>query len=420
MEDYREETITEEETAEVQASGENELPAEEKLPVKEKKERNRGALALLGGFAAGFAACLAVFAVAIYVAHLGRIIPEADYDFYDDLSNKYGKYYVIMEMIGEDPLVEEPPEPFTDEYIKEMIRGLDDPYAEYYTPEEYNAFTSHFEGSYSGVGILVGATEEGLNVVQVYEDGPAYEAGMKAGDLIIRVDGKTPESLDDAVSKMKGKEGTDVTITVDRDGTEIDLKMTRKEIDLDSVGYTVNEDDPEIGYIRITMFADDTDEEFKEAVEDLQKQGCKKFILDLRENGGGLTDASIEIADYLLPECKIMTEISKDGTEKVYKSKKSSADLDMVVLVDENTGSASEILTAAIKENNAGTVIGTTTYGKGVTQITRQFRDGSAVKLTVTEYLTPEGHHVQGNGIEPDIEATGDDILDKAIEELSK
>lgn len=426
MEDYREEQTTEEQITEEQAAGTGDLYEEETLPEEEKqqvtgrKKKVPGKVALVGGFAAGFAACLAIFAIVIYAAHLGRVIPEADYDFYNDISNKFGKYYMIMKMIGEDPLVDEAPEPYTDEYIKELISGLDDPYAEYYTPEEYEAFVSSFQGSYSGIGILVGATEEGLRVEQVYEDGPAYEAGMKAGDFIIRVDGVAPESLDDAVSRMKGEEGTDVTVTVDRNGKEIDLRMQRKDIDLDSVGYMVSEEDPEIGYIRVMLFAEDTDEEFKEAVEDLQKQGCDKFILDLRENGGGLTDSSIEMADYLLPECKIMTEVSKDGTEKVYNSKKSSADLDMVVLVDENTASASEILTAAIKENDAGKVIGTKTYGKGVTQITRQFKDGSAVKMTVTEYLTPDGNHVQGQGIKPDIETTAEGALDRAFEELSK
>lgn len=386
----------------------------------DKKTRKRSAAKFVGAFAAGFAACLAVFAVAIYVAHLGRFIPEADYDFYDDLSNKYGKYYVIREMIDKDPLVENNPAEITDDYLKELIEGLDDPYAEYFTPEEFAAFKMTFEGDYVGIGILVGDTDEGLIVEAVYEDNPAFKAGMKAGDRILRVDGVVPADLDDAVSRMKGKEGTDVTVTVDRGGKEIDLKMKRESIELDSVGYSVSDDDPEVGYIRVALFAEDTDEEFKDAVKELQDKGCDKFILDLRANSGGLTDVSIEMADYLLPECTIMTEVSKDGTEKVYNSKKSSADLDMVVLVDEQTASASEILTAAIKENNAGTIIGTRTYGKGVTQLSREFKDGSAIKMTVTEYLTPKGNHVQGEGIEPDVEATDENILDIALEELAK
>ena len=254
--------------------------------------------------------------------------------------------------------------------------------------------------------------------MQVYDDGPADKAGMKPGDEILRVDDVVPANIDDAVNRMTGEDRTKVTVTVKRGGKELDLKMTREPINLDSVGYAVSEDDPDVGYIRIAIFAEDTCDEFKDAVEELQDKGCDKFILDLRDNGGGLTQASLDIADYLLPECMIMTEIDKDGSEKEYKSEKSAADLDMVVLVNENTASASEILTAAIKDNKAGTVIGTKTYGKGVTQMSHQFQDGYAIKLTITEYLTPNGDHVQNKGIEPDIAATNEDILDKALDEL--
>ena len=160
--------------------------------------------------------------------------------------------------------------------------------------------------------------------------------------------------------------------------------------------------------------------EFKAAVKDLKSKGCTKFILDLRDNGGGLTDPSIEIADYLLPACKIMSENTKDGSETVYNSKASSADLDMVILVNENTASASEILTAALQDNGAGTVIGTKTYGKGVTQMMHKFSDGTAVKLTVTEYFRPSGETVNGVGITPDIEAEDSEMLDKAIKELEQ
>lgn len=378
-----------------------------------------GWLRFVLGFAAGFAVCIGVLAVLLYGVNMGRIIPAGDYDYYEDLSNKYGKYYVIMDMIGEDPLTDKKPEDITEDSIKEIVDNLGDPYAAYFTPEEYKDFTKHFEADYVGVGIMVEQTEDSVVVNQVFEDGPAHKAGMKAGDVILKVDGTAPEDLDDAVSRMTGEEGTEVTVTVGRGGREIDLEMTRARIDMASVAYDVSDEDPEVGYIRVLVFAEDTDKEFEEAVKRLQDKGCDKFIVDLRDNSGGLTDVSINMADYLLPECRIMSEISKDGTEKVYDSEKSSADLDMVVLVNENTASASEILTAAIKENDAGKVIGTKTFGKGVTQITRQFKDGSAIKMTVTEYLTPDGNHVQEVGIEPDIEASDEDIMDKAIEALN-
>lgn len=413
MEEYREDVQPEETALKDTTESEAETSRSERL----KKSHSAR---FVGAFALGFAACIAVFGIVMYGADLGRIIPKADLDYYEKLNEQYGKYYVIMKMIDSDPLVSKSPELITDDHLRKMIKGLEDPYAEYYTAKEYEEFTKPFAGDYVGVGILVGQTDEGIRVEQVYEDGPAYGAGMKAGDMILRVDGVVPANLDDAVSRMTGEENTDVTVTVGRDGKEIDLKMKRKSINLDSVGYAVSEDDPDVGYIRLAIFSEDSDEEFEEAVEELQKKGCSKFILDLRDNGGGLTDTSVKIADYLLPECLIMTEISKDGKEREYKSKASSADLDMVVLVNENTASASEILTAAIKENNAGKVIGAKTYGKGVTQASRQFNDGSAVKLTVTEYLTPKGNHVQDKGIEPDIKATDEEILDKALEALGE
>ena len=412
------EELTEATVEEVPAETDPETGKPAKVPAEKKPARRSSALGLILAFAAGFAACVAVFAIVTYGAGLGRIIPKEDYDYYEALSDQYGKHYIIMQMIGEDPLVDKTPQPLSDEAIKEMIDQLDDPYAEYFTSEEYEAFKKPFQGDYVGVGILVAQTDEGIIVEQVYEDGPAYGAGMKEGDKIVRVDDVVPSDINDAVSRMTGEAGTDVVVTVERDGKEIDLKMKRDSINLDSVLYSVSEDDPEVGYIRLTVFADDSDEEIKNAVSKLKEKGCSKFILDLRDNGGGLTDVSIRIADYLLPECRIMSDVTKDGNEKVYDSDAESADLDMVVLVNENTASAAEILTAAIKENDAGKVIGSRTFGKGVTQITRQFSDGSAVKLTISEYLTPDGNHVQEQGIQPDIEATDEDILDKALAAL--
>ena len=421
-------TDTEEIREELNNQSEPEITAEEnsaagnaavQTAVTHRKPARRGWLRMLLAFAAGFCACIGVFAAVMYGADYGRIVSKADYDYFVNLNNNFGKYNVIFDLIGEDPLVKETPEEITDAAVKEMVSELDDPYAVYFTPEEYKEFSKQFEGGYVGIGIVVLQTDDGLIVGQIFDDGPADKGGMEEGDEIIRVDGVTPENIEDAVARMTGEDGTDVTVTVRRDGKEIDLKMTRAEINIDSVSYSKLEDNPEVGYIHLMVFAEDSADEVKEAVEELQKQGCDKFILDLRDNGGGMTNVSIDIADYLLPECRIMTEINKKGEKTEYDSEESSADLDLVVLVNENTASASEILTAAIQENNAGKVIGTRTYGKGVTQVSRQFKDGSAIKMTVTEYLTPKGNHVHEKGIEPDIEATDENIMDKAIEELN-
>ena len=187
-----------------------------------------------------------------------------------------------------------------------------------------------------------------------------------------------------------------------------------------AIAYYELEEAENVGYIGILSFVKETDEDFKLAVRDLENKGCDKFIIDLRNNGGGLTDSSIKIADYLLPACTVMTDVLKDGTETVYSSKESSAEIEYVVLVNQNTASASEILSAAIQDNRGGKIIGKQTFGKGVTQSVHKFDDGSALKYTVSEYYRPNGDKVQGVGVKPDIEAEDIDAVDAALEELGK
>jgi len=389
-----------------------EITSEEKKPWR--------MLGLLIAFIFGVMTALTVIALCTHAFDLGRFVSDEVYDYYIDLDKSYGKYYEIMKMIGQDPIATSDPEEISDAELKEIVSSIGDPYAEYYTASEYAELEKRYMGNYVGVGI--GVVQDGDNVVimTVFDDTPAAEAGIKPNDIIIKVDGKAPSTVDDAVSMITGEAGTKVKITVKRGEKIIDFDLNRQKIENDSVAYDVLEDHPEIGYINIASFIKGTDDEFKMAVKDLKAKGCTKFIIDMRDNGGGITESSIEIADYLLPACKIMSENTKDGSETVYKSDASSADLDMVILVNENTASASEILTAALQDNKAGAVIGTKTYGKGVTQLVHKFSDGSAVKLTVTEYFRPNGNTVNGVGITPDIEAEGEEVLEEAIKELAQ
>ena len=409
------------ETEQIEETKEEEVRTEElhKEDQQEEKTTPRRVVRFRD-FAAGFMSCIAILTVLTFGFGLGRFMSKGDWDYYHDLDKNYGKYAEIMKMIGDDPLSKEVPEKISDDILKEIVAATEDPYAEYFTAEEYAEFEKKYVGGYVGIGIGVVEEDGKIIIKTVYDGGPAAKAGIQEEDIILEVDGVVPSDVSDAVNRMTGEEDTEVTVTVSRNGERRDFTMIRKEINLESVGYAVREEDPEVGYIRISIFRKGTDDEFKDAVKALKEKGCDKFILDLRDNGGGLTDVSIEIADYLLPACVIMTDVTKSGSETVYNSDENSADLDMVVLVNGNTASASEILTGAIKENNAGTVIGSKTYGKGVTQMSRRFGDGSAVKLTVSEYLTPKRNHVNENGIEPDVKATDEEIFDKALEELNK
>lgn len=371
-------------------------------------------------FFLGFLCCLLLTALFYRFQPFGKFITGDQYEYYKELEKNYGKYNEILRLIGEDPIATTQPGEIDDKKLKELVASIGDPYAQYFTAEEYKEFERTYAGDYVGIGISV-TDEDGRIVIKtVMDEGPAKEAGMQPEDVIIQVDGAEPKDSSEAVSMITGESGTPVTVTVDRGGEEIEFKMNRTKINHDTVSYEVLENNPEIGYIAIDSFISGTSKDFKLAVRDLKNRGCRKFIIDLRDNGGGLTNESVTIADYLLPACKIMSEKTKDGEETVYNSKESSADIKYVVLTNSNTASASEILAGAIQDNKGGLIIGEKTYGKGVTQLTKKFSDGSAVKMTITEYFRPSGKTVNGEGITPDIEAASDDALDTAIEELSK
>ncbi len=312
---------------------------------------------------------------------------------------------------------------------KGLMSGLGDIYTGYYTPEEYASFMESSNGSYSGIGAMLSQDYSTgiISVVRAFEGSPAAEAGMQTGDILYMVEGEevTGKDLSLVVTDLKGVEGTEVHISTLR-GTEVlELTIVRKNIQVPTVeSRMINS---QIGYIAITEFDDVTDEQFMEALEELEAQGMKKMIIDLRDNGGGLVDVTCTILDRLLPEGLIVyTEDKYGNREEEHSDAENYFSGDMAVLVNENSASASEIFAGAIKDYGVGTLIGTQTFGKGIVQSLFPLEDGSAVKITVSRYYTPAGNNIHEVGITPDIvlEASEneeeDNQLQKAIEVLSR
>lgn len=320
--------------------------------------------------------------------------------------------------------------------IKGMFESLQDPYSVYMTKDEFKNFNESTKGSYGGIGVIVTRSEDGyVTVVAPIEDTPGERVGLKTNDRIVKVDGKDIIGIDleAAVSLLKGKKGTEVNLTVMRDGEKaaLEYKIVREEIVIKTVKSNVM--DNNIGYIRISMFDEDTGSEFKKALDGLKGKNIKGLVLDLRQNPGGYIDQCVQVADELLDEGLIVYTEDKEKKREDYKSKKGKLEVPFVVLIDEGSASASEIVSGAIKDRKAGLLIGTKSFGKGLVQSIEQLKDGSGLKLTTQKYYTPNGISINKKGIQPDIEVKPLEVrtdqkpedvedvqLDRAVSELLK
>lgn len=392
---------------------------EEQIREEKRKRRVRASLRM---FVIGFVIAL-VLCVA-YCLISGRFMTGEEYEFYKEYRASYGKYYDLMNFIDENALNEYKGSKLDDSIYRDIIASLNDPYAAYYTPEEYANFEKKFAESYIGIGIAVSDVDGKVVVLYTVEGAPAEEAGFKAGDIIEAVDGKKVKDSTDTTNRIGGEVGTEVKVTVNRDGSKKVYTVTRQQIEEKSVKYSKVDKKKKIACIQISMFKTDTYQEFKNAVKDLKNDGYEKIIIDLRNNGGGSTKEAYDIADYLLPECDIVTVVNKDGKKNIVKSDSKTAELDYVILVNQGTASASEIVVCAVQDNQGGKIIGSKTYGKGVTQMIHKLSDGSVVKVTIEEYLRPNGGKVNTKGITPDIIVKNplddDEIMPLAIKALSK
>lgn len=333
---------------------------------------------------------------------------------------------MLKGLIDENFLFDYEEKDLYDGSLKGMFANLGDPYTQYYTKEEFRKLMESIDGRYKGIGVLVQASKEGLiKVVQVFDDSPAKEAGMKAGDYITKVEGKefTADQMEEAVALMKGDEDTAVNITIKRisddkpEGEDIDLKVDRRDVRVDTVDESIKEvDGKKIGYIHIKSFDDVTKEDFEKSYKKLKDGGIEGLVLDLRNNPGGSLDVCLDIADKFLDEGTIVTTEDKKGNVVTEESDAEMDDIPMTVLVNENSASASEILSGALKDRKRAKVIGQKTFGKGIVQKLFPLNDGSGAKITISEYHTPSGAKINKVGVSPDIEATND-IPDLEIKE---
>ena len=348
-------------------------------------------------------------------------------------STTTSKIKMIERLIKKNYYKDVDEETLADGIYRGMLDSLGDPYSEYYSAEDLKEVRESTEGIYYGIGAYVSLDNElKLAVISGIISGtPAEEAGLQEGDLIYKVDGQdvTGMTTSEVVTLIRGEEFTTVNLTLIRDGETVEYTVERRKVESPTVDYEMLEDN--IGYIQITEFDDVTTDQFTEAMAVLKGQGMQALILDLRSNGGGNLSTCIDIANQLLPKGLIVYTEDKYGNREEYNCDgKHEFDKPMVVLVNGYSASASEILTGAIKDHGIGTIMGTTTYGKGIVQQIMSLKDGTAVKMTISKYYTPKGNYIHDIGIEPDIEVEfdseaykedkTDNQLDAAKEQIKK
>ena len=320
-------------------------------------------------------------------------------------------YY--LEDIDSDALVEG--------IYKGLVDAVGDKYTTYYTAEEMEVKEEKDSGEYSGIGATLTKDPDTDNVliIKIAEDSPSEESGLQVGDIIVSADEYIGAEMDleDFVSHVRGEDGTKVHLVVERDGEQFELDVERTSIDLTVVdGFVL---DGDIGYIGIATFNQKTAEQFEQTYEELEEEGISSLIIDLRSNGGGLVDAAVEICDYILPEATIVYTEDKNGDKEYLTSDdEESIDLPIVLLVDENTASSSEIMAGALRDNEVATLVGQTTYGKGIVQWVFKMSDGSGLKLTAQQYFTPNGDAIHGVGITPEYEVEYEQV-DPGVDDIT-
>ena len=379
-------------------------------------KRHRTALI---AFAVGFGTAVICAVIFVYIILGGRLISQYKLDQYEALDDEFGKYYDIQKIINNKAYYKHQDSDEIDKAVAlGMLKTLDDKYAEYMTEKEYEAFERRYLTSYSGVGVALKLDENDKIVVNRVLSGSAAErSGIVTGDELLKIDGKSVKSLNDAAELMGGGGDNDVEFTISRGGVVKKYKLSRSKVEDDGVTYEVQDSSKHIGYIRISTFRKGTSKSFKNAIEMLKAKDCDKIIVDIRGNTGGVVEEAFGSADTVLRKAKLGKIVSKKNIKK-YTSDDNSADLKLTVLVDQDTASAAEIFTAALKANDVK-IIGTKTYGKGVIQTIFKLKGGFVVKLTTAEYFDPNGKKINEKGVTPNVEVkSGDEAIQEAIKLL--
>ncbi|PKM51322.1 MAG: hypothetical protein CVV02_06880 [Firmicutes bacterium HGW-Firmicutes-7] len=357
------------------------------------------------GIITGVLVCVVIIGVLKINNYVPEMLDAADKE-YDSLLEKLAdidkvldsKYY---EDFDEDTLLEAA--------YKGYVSGIGDPYTSYFSKEQFDLFLEDSAGSYEGIGVVVtfGENGEDIEVLSPFAGSPGEKAGVRQGDRILKVDGLdiSGMTLEEAVKLIKGPKGSSVVLSVYRkkDDKILDVSIVRDVINMETVTYEMLEGN--IGYLNISGFQEVTYDQFMEALKSLEKQGQEGMIIDLRNNPGGLVYIVAQIADELLKEGLIVYTEDKDGKrEEIFSDEKHQFNKPLVVLVNEYSASASEILAGAIKDHEVGTIVGEKTFGKGLVQGSYQLEDGSAIKVTIAKYFTPSGNYIHKIGIVPDVE----------------
>jgi len=320
--------------------------------------------------------------------------------------SSFDKLYEVRDVINSQYYQDIDQDALVEGAIKGMVNSVGDPYTVFFNAEEYEDFNDDGQGNYVGIGVIVGIKEDRIVVITPFEGSPAFKAGLRSGDFITKVEGVEYKGtdLDKAISVIKGEEGQPVTITIMRDGIEEDVTIVRASITMVNVESEMLEGD--IAHVTILQFSNDTAKQVREAMEDLKSQGAKGYILDLRGNPGGFLDEAVDVASLFVEKDKtVLYTLDKYDQKKEYRSK--GGDFigePLVVLIDEGSASASEVVSGALKDYGAATLVGQKSFGKGIVQMVFEVGDNEGVKVTVSSYYSPDGINIHGEGIVPDVE----------------